>query len=127
MDHSQSVTSFDMTAHGAEDISRVNGALKPGSFARMLSYLQWTRLLDLRVPAGEGAGVNISLVRGSKVKSVRLRGNGATVNAAAWTTLSLVQSLAQEIDWKNAQGLSLNTVYFSSSCRAQKDCPNSPQ
>ena len=100
--HSQTFSAAD-TMNGMADYDKI-GVLRPGSYQRMLDYLQWTRLLDIKIPAAkpdtEEGGTTVSLVRGGKTKSLRLSGDSLAVSAAASTTSALIDSLTSGVLWR---------------------------
>ena len=101
--HSQTYSAADTVGSGMADYDKI-GILRPGSYQRMLEYLQWTRLLDIKTPAArpdvEEGGTTVSLVRGGKTKSLRLSGDSLAVNAAASTTSALIDSLTRDVLWR---------------------------
>ena len=101
--HSQTFSAADTTGSGMADFNKI-GILPQGSFQRMLEYLQWTHLLDIKTPAPtpdvEEGGTTVSLVRSGKIKSLRLSGDSLAVSAAASTTYALIDSLTRDVLWR---------------------------
>ncbi len=91
------------------DIQGDVGTLKPGSFAQLLEYLQWTNLLNPKYPGDQGE-LSVSLKRGGKVKSASVAGS-----AAYRTTDIVVRNLVQDVVWRTTAqhkaGTGLSVIY----------------
>lgn len=134
--HSQTFSAADTVGGGAQDYTEV-GIMQRGSFDRMLMYLQWTRLLDMKLPKpdpnAEVSGYTVTLVRSGKTKSLRLAGDTLAINAAASTTSALIAGLTKDVVWKTdaqfkaATGMAVS-YYFDATmdktdAEAAKDFP----
>lgn len=122
--HFVTQTTFD-TMQGAVDVNDAVGLMTPGTFNQMLGYLTWTRLLDQKGSARAGGGLQVTLKRGGKSKSVLLPYGSPLEATAASTTLTLLDSFTRNVVWKTAAqfkaGTGLAVIYQIDSPMDEKD------
>jgi hypothetical protein len=118
-EHTVSFTPAEMDYELGDNPTITKGTFNPNEFTELLKYLQYSKLLDLKVPKApsetsmEGRR-SVSLVRGGKTKTLSIP-DGAPESAATsayWALSTLVRAITADTDWKNTVGLSVNTGVY---------------
>ena len=127
-EHMVSFTPAQMDDELSDNPSHTTGTFNAADFTALYKYLQYSKLFDLKTPPvsnGESF-TTVSLKRGNKTRSITIPGYApdSAATTAVWAVNTLVRSMVAGTDWKNGNGLSVNTGLQG---RFVMDYPNYPQ
>jgi hypothetical protein len=115
-EHTISLSPAEMDYEVGQNPPHTTGTIDPEDFAGFHKYLQYSRLLDLKVPPDPndmGAFMRVSLTRSGKTKSILIPASApeSAATVAGWVIGKIVRSITAGTDWKNDAGLSVNTGF----------------
>jgi len=90
---------------------RQHGTFEPSDLGPLAAFVEWSRLLGLKVakPQEMEGTLSVSVVRGAKRREIVIPDSDSASAPAAWAALKLVRGITSEVDWKNEAGLSVST------------------